>query len=486
MDFRVWAERGTGTRVLLWLGFGLFVVTYGGGPLGFVSGPIGHAFSWDSILLVQTSFMLGTALGCLMMKLSARQGDPRRRQVAGALAYVATALLCWAAQPVLAAVDVPTGTAVRSVLSLLAGAIYAQPLLFWVGRFLDLSSACDRRGFIAAFVPCYALSPIVMGAVSVFDGVPYVYSVLMAVCSVLSVFIQVVFFHPSAQQPVPRADGDARGYRLTVHSVSVLVCLGFSWGVAQAGSLLLFGGGWSVETVISMFVTFGLLIAIAVAMQAGHAQGGVRFGMFIRLSIVACGAVLVALPLLFESVPSLFYPLCSAVMMVGEISVIVFSIDVCCEEGEPLADVFAANYATFIGAVCVSGAIFWLAQTLIGGEAAWWIVVIASMWAVLVVIPFLPSRSSGALVFTLGTLPENEGYEANIALQRERMAKRYRLSAGESEVLDHLLRGLNREQIAAEMCLSPWTIKSRIGAIYKKCDIHSYKELMQLASNDEA
>ena len=73
--------------------------------------------------------------------------------------------------------------------------------------------------------------------------------------------------------------------------------------------------------------------------------------MFIRLSIVACGAVLVALPLLFETAPSLFYPLCSAVMMVGEISIIVFSIDVCCEEGEPLVDVFAANYATFIAAI---------------------------------------------------------------------------------------------------------------------------------------
>lgn len=486
MGFTTWTECDKGKRVLLWLGFGLFVVTYGGGPLGFVSGPVGHAFSWDAVLLVQTAFMLGTALGCLGMKPAARQGDSRRRQVAGALAYVAAALLCWAAQPVLAAVDASTGTAVRSVLSLLVGAIYAQPLLFWVGRFLALGRSRDRLGFVAAFVPCYALSPIVMGAASVFDGVPYVYSLLMAVCSVLSAFVQVAFFRPSDQQAAHEAGAGSRGYRLTVHSVSVLVCLGASWGVAQAGSLLLFGGGWSAETVAGMFVTFGLLLAIAVAMQAGHAQGGVRFGMFIRFSIVACGAVLVALPLLFESAPSLFYPLCSAVMMVVEISVIVFSIDVCCEEGEPLVDVFAANYAVFIGAVCVSGALFWLAQTLVGGQAAWQLTAVAAMWTVLAVIPFLPSRSSNAVVFTLETLPENEGYEANIALQRERMAKKYRLSAGESEVLDRLLRGLNREQIAAEMCLSPWTIKSRISAIYKKCDIHSYKELMQLASNDEA
>ena len=348
MGFEAFAEREGSKRVFLWLGFGLFVVTYGGGPLGFVSGPTGHDLSWDSILLVQTLFMVGTALGCLGLKVSSPQKPSKRGHVLGAVMYVAAGLLCWAAQPVLAAVDVQTSIAVRSVLSLFVGAIYAQPLLFWVGQFLGVSRMGKRLGFIAAFVPCYALSVIAMGMISFLDGVPYVYSLLMAVCSAGSALIQVVFFR-SFEHSAPKTNGSTEGYRLTVHSVSVLLCLGFSWGMAHAGSLLLFGGGWSEQTVISMFVSFGLLFVIAVAMQAGHAQGGMRFGMFIRLSIVSCGAVLVVLPLLFESAPSLFYPLCSALMMVGEISVIVFSIDICCEEGKPLSDVFAANYATFVG-----------------------------------------------------------------------------------------------------------------------------------------
>ena len=66
------------------------------------------------------------------------------------------------------------------------------------------------------------------------------------------------------------------------------------------------------------------------------------------------------------------------------------------------------------------------------------------------------------------------------------MAKKYRLTAGEADVLGLLLQGMNREQIAAQMYLSPWTIKSRISAIYKKCGIHSYKELVKLVSDDEA
>lgn len=485
MGIMALVERGKNKRILLWLGYGLFIVTYGGGPLGFVSGPIGYEPSWDSLLLVQTAFMLGTASGCLGMKLVARQGSSKRGHASGAAAYVAATLLCWAAQPVLAAIDVQTGTAVRSVLSLLVGALYAQPLLFWIGQFLGLSRACERLSFIAAFVPCYALGPIVMASASGFGDVPYVYSLLMAVCASVSALIQVAFFRPS-EHGARRVDGTPGGYRLTIHSVSILVCLGFSWGVAQAGSLFVFGDGWSAETAFSMLVGFGLLFVVAVAMRAGRTQNSVRFGMFIRLSIVASGAVIVAVPLVFELAPSLFYPLCNAVMMVGEMSVIVFSIDICCEEGEPLTDVFAANYATFVGALCVSGGAFWLAHAMVGGQEAWWLIAIVSTWVVLGVIPFLPSRSSDAIAFTLDTLPENEGYEANISLKRERMAKKYGLTAGEAEVLGMLLQGMNREQIAAEMYLSPWTIKSRISAIYKKCGIHSYKELVKLVSDDEA
>ena len=79
-----------------------------------------------------------------------------------------------------------------------------------------------------------------------------------------------------------------------------------------------------------------------------------------------------------------------------------------------------------------------------------------------------------------------EGYEAHVALQRESMAARYGLSEGEAEVLRYLLMGMKRDEIAEKMYLSPWTIKARTSAIYKKCGVHSYKELMVLVSGDEA
>lgn len=193
-----------------------------------------------------------------------------------------------------------------------------------------------------------------------------------------------------------------------------------------------------------------------------------------------------ALPLLYQVAPVLLYPPCYFAMTICEISVIVFSIDLSREEGKSLIGVYAVNYAMLVGAICLASIFFWLAHTFIEDNIAWLVVAMVTTWVVLGVIPFLPSRSSHAAVLSLNKLPENEGYEAYVALQRESMASRYGLSEGEAEVLQYLLRGMKRDEIAEKMYLSPWTIKARTSAIYKKCGVHSYKELMVLVSDDES
>lgn len=479
-----------GGKVLLWIGFGLFLVTYGGGPLGFVSGSTAHDAPWEFLLLTQTAFFLGTLAGCWIVKSVAGQVLLRQREMLGALAYLAATLLGLAIQPVLASVDVQAGIAARGLLSLIAGVFYAQPLLFWVEQLLGLSRTAGRFGFFAVLVPCYLLNPLIMAVVSRLEGVPFVLSFAMALCALAAAVLQIVRARegeapavPGRSDALPEAD---RPYRLSVHSAAVLLCLGFSWGVAEAACLLVFGGDGSSETILSLAITFSLVLAVALALWAFRGQSGLRFGAFIRLTLVACGAVLVTLPLLVASAPWLLFPLCNFVMIVGEISLIVFALDLCNEERQGLTGVFTVNYTVFVGASTASAALFWLVQTAVGGATAWWLVSVVCTWVVLGVIPVLPSRASDAVVFTLDSLPENEGYEARVTLQRERFAQRYGLSDGEAEVLGYLLQGMKREQIAAEMYLSPWTIKARTSAIYKKCGIHSYKELMKLMAGDES
>ena len=133
---------------------------------------------------------------------------------------------------------------------------------------------------------------------------------------------------------------------------------------------------------------------------------------------------------------------------------------------------------------CLSAVIFYLVHTLIGGQTAWMLISLISVLYILAIIPSIPSRSSDAAALMSKTLPENEGFDANIALRRERMMRRYALTEGEALVLEGLLSGKKREEIAGALSLSPWTIKARTSAIYKKCGVSSFKELIQLVSQD--
>ncbi|ACV22728.1 response regulator transcription factor [Slackia heliotrinireducens] len=477
------SETNWGMRIALWIGFGLFLATWSGGPLGLISGPIGREYPWYSVILAHTAFIAGSALGCLGVKTVLRKNPTRQIGTIGVACYVAAALIGLIAQPVLAQLSIQADYIVRIVLSPVLGALYAQSLLFWTERFLHIRQTGKRSDFIAAFIPCYIFNPLVTAALSPFADVFYIFSIVTLVCALGSAAIQVVL-SKRLDEAVPKHGEDSEPYRLSVYSGSVLACLGFTWGIVQAASIVTLGANMSSSTMAMFFISFAILVVLALAMQLYHPHDDMRFGFFIRVSIVLCGAATVSIPLAVALFPSLLHAVCSLAITTAEVAVFAFTIDLCSNEGKPLADVFASNFLLFAGAISIASVFFLATFAWVDGQYAWWIVATVSSWAVLVVIPFLPSRSSEAMVFALKKLPEDEGYETNVALMRDRMAQKYSLSEGETAVLNLLLQGKNRNQIADEMCLSAWTIKSRISSIYKKCGIHSYKELVQLASDD--
>ena len=431
---------------LLWLGFGLFIVTYGGGPLGFVSGSANQTVCWDLMLLITLTFMVGTALGCVLMTHFRLLGSTQQRL--GVVGYVGVTILCLALQPVLATSDIESSMFLRGLLSLLAGIFYAPPLLFWVNRCRDMSLVLSRFAFLSLLVCCYLFDPIVIALSGLASDIPFVYSVSMVLCAIVSAILQVRFSHSSAsekQGAKPKSasvKAQMKDYRLSIYSTTVLIGLGFSWGIAVGASLLILGESVPNNLVASFLATFGLLLVSAAATFLLRTQGTMRFGAFIRLTLIGCGAVMAALPLLFVVAPVLLHSPCYFVTAICEIAVLVFSIDLSCEEGRPLESAYSVNYAMLIGVACVAGLFFWVAHLFAEGIVAWLVVAMVATWVVLGVIPFLPSRSSNAAVLSLDRLPENEGYEAHVALQRESMAARYGLSEGEAEVLRYLLMGM--------------------------------------------
>ena len=60
------------------------------------------------------------------------------------------------------------------------------------------------------------------------------------------------------------------------------------------------------------------------------------------------------------------------------------------------------------------------------------------------------------------------------------IAKEYRLTPREHEVLKALVEGKDSDKIAKSLFVSPNTVKSHIQKIYNKLDVHSRKDLLRL------
>ena len=159
-----------------------------------------------------------------------------------------------------------------------------------------------------------------------------------------------------------------------------------------------------------------------------------------------------------------------------------FSIEVCRESGLGIVEVMPLNIVVYFGATAVAEGLFWLMATYVGGHMLWDLFAACFALVCLAIIPLLPSASSTATAFTLNVLPENEGYEARSLRSCRSIVACCGLSDREGEVLELLLRGMTRGEIAEALSLSTWTIKDYISDIYSKVGVHSAKELMVLAA----
>lgn len=73
---------------------------------------------------------------------------------------------------------------------------------------------------------------------------------------------------------------------------------------------------------------------------------------------------------------------------------------------------------------------------------------------------------------------------AGIEQQCDLVARRYGLSAKETEVLKLVVRGRTGMSISEELVVSPNTVKTHISHIYRKCCVHSREELVTLVESE--
>ncbi len=470
-------------EIITVVGFALYLVTFSGGPFQISFGPEDSVSAWSYGIFAQLLFFTGIVLGCHGARKFLRLVQPQTWYLIGFVACVACTIFGFVVQ---IALDNTTmaGVIAQIIVSISIGAIYAQPLLFWLEALSAVSEQWSRFNLAAVLLVAYLLLPVVIGVSVVASGTSGFPIVMLVGCAVVgSLLAWRLLKTPEV------FDGEhtysQESYHVTPYIVTVLVCFGFSWGIAEGWNIHSFGTGWLTKDYADMFAGFVVLVLFALLLWVLGKKFSIRFGMLMRLIVVVCGFTLTAIPLALSGIQIAFFPLCELPMVLTEISVFVLTLEMSRERRLSTTDVFTSNYTIFVGAAWAAGLIYFGVFMFATPEMAADIITLVAICAVLAVIPVLPSNTSNVVTFAQGKLPEEESREQRIAQQKERLSLKFDLTKSEAEVLDYLLQGMNREQIAQQMYLSPWTIKARIAAIYKKCDVHSYKELVRLASSDE-
>lgn len=245
-----------------------------------------------------------------------------------------------------------------------------------------------------------------------------------------------------------------------------------------AGSMTFFFAGeeardaWLI--LASACAACALLIGLSLVTSRGTA---LHFGLLIRIALVVAGAVFGFAPALLSLLPQGLAALCQAVTVVQGVAMTLLSVEICHERNLAMSDVMPANYVIYVVCVCAGMGLAGLASST-GGDLAWQLVAGLACASVVGVIPALPASSSSAATFTAKTLLENERYEQRSARVCQATAARFGLTPRETDVLELLLQGRTRAQIAEALSLSAWTVKEYVGAVYAKVGVHSAKDLM--------
>ncbi len=265
-------------------------------------------------------------------------------------------------------------------------------------------------------------------------------------------------------------------YRLSVYIVALVASFGAVTGLASGITFFLSSGVHErgVAPAIAAVAAFAFLVALSLLANKGAA---LHFGLLIRVALVIAGVAFAFAPLLLRLAPTGLAALCQAVNAVQGVAMTLLSVEICHERGLAMSDVMPANYAIYVVCVCCGMGACAFAGA-VGGDYAWQLVFALAATSIVAVIPTLPSSSSSAATFTAKVLLENERYEARASRVCRATAARYSLTPRETDVLELLLMGRTRAEIADALSLSAWTVKEYVGSIYGKVGVHSAKDLM--------
>lgn len=476
--------RGVGlpSSFLLCVGYGTYLSFF---PIG----PVGAAYlsqvsgSWSLVMAAQACFLAFTGLAAFGMGRLGEGLQTRRPAVARAVAYVAT--LVGAAASYGGRWE--TGALLAGMA--LMGAASAVPKVAWYRGFLAAYRVEGRTRCIGLISACFAVAAVLSLVTAPLRGDAAASLAVEAALVAVAWMVQGIWERRRSDEGenAGSVGSSDKGYHKTPYSIAVLISFGITWTLIYNCVVdIAFVQSQLGQARVGVVVCGGAFCALAalVCVKTGLFERA-HFGLLVRWAVVVAGCACAAMPIMAAQMPAGSGFALAVAFVFQSVVMILFSVDLCVEQGLSMALVFPVNFGIFIVASCLTSLAYWLVVVFADAVPRYEFVAFAATVASLGILPFLPSTSSRASSFTLDKLPENESYGGRVRSNFMLLAQRYDLSDREREVACLMLDGCSRDEIATVLSLSPWTVKTYAASAYKKLGVHSLREMAAKASGLE-
>lgn len=458
-------------QAALCLGYGLFFSVCPLGPLGTALLRQG-ALSWDGILFVRLAFLACGSLCALGLSANPRT-LPRNRRLCMAVGVAAQGVL-------LAGYALGAGAWTVPSCAIVSGIFAGAYQLSWAELLSRVYAGAGR----AASISVYALAFVFSTALSAAEPLVQMGGIASAATVLTSCLAAWALLEAArkgtgvqdaplaSEQPVPH---------MPIYARSVLVSLGVTWALAFNLAVDLgFGSSDTADAAswVTTLAVYGVCQLAVIVLVKTTRLGAAHFGLMLRWVVVFVGIAWAFMPVLVAHAPRLACAVCVMAFLMQSVIVMQFTIEACHERAIPFLATSARYAGAFVLAACAGSLAFLAIKT---GFSSWTLHSLTAAAAVsvsLLVVPMLPSRSGGAGMFMFDTLPEDESIDGRVEHAKQELATESGLTARETEVLDLMLAGLSRDDIAQRLALSSWTVKNHCRSIYAKTGTHSAKELM--------
>lgn len=460
------------------LGYGLYLGFFPLGPVGTV-GLVSMSLEWHQILFARLAFIAATVVAMVFWKAAGGFDLLHRKKRAVWLSFAVALISVAGAYYLVSEANRPWAAIIWQ---LVFGAALATPKMAYYETFTAIYQTSGRNVCVACLAGCLLVGGITTPLAAVMEiGWNASFVVMACMIALCAVCAEMMSRQPGFSSAIDQ--GSLReDYHASTYTRTVLLSSGSTWVLTFSVAVSTgFGSG------IGHTTTWGVTAAgivvdvlILVLFLASKKVRNVRFGLMLRVVIAIVGMAWAVMPLLVRAAPSAASFLCSAVYIVQNGLMILFIAEVCTEYRISVCTVATIHYGIFVGSAVVAGMLYYALFSHLEARTAYEAIAAFAVIATLSIIPALPSRSTRGADLALGEIPEDDCFENHLQRAKSELATKCGLTARETEVLDLLVEGRTRDEIASVLAISPWTVKHHVAAIYEKTGIRSVKELVVL------